>query len=269
MPDRVNREPRLPVDGRRRPEPRWRLWQPRCQGCGERGASGRDLCAACDAALPRIRRACATCGLPLPPEEAAAAGATGPAPAEGTAPEAGRLRLRCAACRCAPPPLGRVVAPFLYAPPLDRWLPRFKFHQDLAAGRLLSQLMLAACAEAPRPEALLPVPLHRARLRARGYDQALELARPLARALALPLRRDLLLRVRATSAQSELAAPERRRNLRGAFALAPGTAARALPAHVALVDDVMTTGATLHAAAQALRDAGVARVDAWTCARTP
>jgi ComF family protein len=159
-----------------------------------------------------------------------------------------------------------VVAPFLYGPPLDRWLPRFKFHHDLAAGRLLSQLMLEACAAAPRPDALVPVPLHRSRLRSRGYDQALELARPLARALALPLRTNLLARARATSAQSSLHALQRHRNLRGAFAAAPG---RQPPAHVALIDDVMTTGATLHAAAHALRAAGVARVDAWVCARTP
>ncbi|MGN6113493.1 MAG: ComF family protein [Luteimonas sp.] len=268
MPDRVNREPCLPVDGTHRRDPRWRLWRPRCQGCGERGTGARDLCAACDAALPRIRRACAGCGLPLPaaPPRGALARA---GVADGVAPESGPASSQCGACRQTPPPLGRVVAPFLYAPPLDRWLPRFKFHHDLAAGRLLSQLMLAACADAPRPDALLPVPLHRTRLRARGYDQALELAKPLARALALPLRRDLLLRVRATSAQSTLAAAERQRNLRGAFALAANAKARALPAHVARVDDVMTTGATLHAAARALLDAGVERVDAWTCARAP
>jgi ComF family protein len=113
------------------------------------------------------------------------------------------------------------------------------------------------------------VPLHPARLRSRGYDQALELARPLARALSLPLRTDLLRRVRATEAQSSLHAAERLRNLEGAFAGSEGARRRALPAHVALVDDVMTTGATLHAAADALLHAGVARVDAWACARAP
>jgi ComF family protein len=162
-----------------------------------------------------------------------------------------------------------VVAPFLYAAPLDRWLPRFKFHHDLAAGRLLSHLMLEACATAPRPDALIPVPLHRKRLRSRGYDQALELAKPLARALSLPLRTDLLRRQRATSAQSSLHASERRENLRGAFLMGPTAMSRPLPRHVALIDDVMTTGATLHAAAQALAEAGVRRIDAWTCARTP
>jgi ComF family protein len=212
-------------------------------GCGERGVDGRDLCPACDAALPRIRMACDTCGLPL----------RGPI-----------ADSRCATCCRAPPPLTRVVAPFLYGPPLDRWLPRFKFHHDLAAGRLLSQLMLEACAAAPRPDALVPVPLHRSRLRSRGYDQALELAKPLACALALPLCTDILARTRSTSAQSTLHAAARKSNLAGAFARA-GT--RLLPAHVVLVDDVMTTGATLDAAAHALLAAGVARVDAWTCAR--
>ena len=112
----------------------------------------------------------------------------------------------------------------------------------------------------------MPIPLHRSRLRQRGYDQALELAKPLARALGVPLRNDLLRRRHATAPQSELHADERQRNLRDAFVTNAGVV---LPAHVALVDDVMTTGATLHAAATALHRAGVARVDAWVCARVP
>jgi ComF family protein len=154
----------------------------------------------------------------------------------------------------------------LPAPRGDRLLPRFKFHRDLAAGALLSQLMVETVTGLPRPDAIVPVPLHRARLRRRGYDQALELARPLAFALELPLRDDLLQRVRGTAPQSELNAIARRRNLRGAFALKPGVP---VPSYVALVDDVMTTGATLHAAAAALRQAGVRRVEAWVCARVP
>ncbi|WP_331487844.1 ComF family protein [Luteimonas endophytica] len=172
----------------------------------------------------------------------------------------------CGACLARPPPLAEAHAAFVYGFPLDRLLPRFKFHQDLAAGRLLAGWMADALAAAPRPDALLALPLHRARLRSRGYDQALELARPLARAFALPLLHGALRRQRATAPQSRLDAAARRRNLRGAFVVPPGAP---LPAHVALVDDVMTTGATLHAAANALRRAGVARVDAWVCARVP
>ena len=135
----------------------------------------------------------------------------------------------CGACLARRPPLALVHAACVYARPLDRLLPRFKFHGDFAAGRLLSQLMADACDDLPRPDALVAIPLHRSRLRQRGYDQALELARPLARALDLPLRPDLLVRRRGTAPQSELSAAARRRNLRDAFAVQAGTP---LPAHV-------------------------------------
>lgn len=219
-----------------------RLWPAHCLACAEAVApGGRDLCPACMLGLPWNRCACLRCGLPLP--QAAAA---------------------CGHCQRRPPPLIETHAVFRYEAPLERLLPRLKFHEDLAAGRLCAELMAEALAGLARPDALIPLPLHRRRLRTRGFDQTLELARPLARALALPLRDDVLARVRETAPQSRLDAAARRRNLRGAFVVRPGIA---LPAHVALVDDVMTTGATLHAAARALRKAGVQRVDAWVCAR--
>jgi ComF family protein len=179
----------------------------------------------------------------------------------------------CLPCREAlpwlPPPTAagpepQVQACFVYAPPVSQLLQGFKFHGDLAAGRLLAELMHERLASAGRPQALVPMPLHRARLRQRGYDQALELARPVARALGLALAPRLLWRQRATHAQSELSAAARKQNVRGAFAARPGG-----PPHVALLDDVLTTGATVQAAALALRQAGVARVDVWVCARVP
>ncbi|MFY2762630.1 ComF family protein [Arenimonas sp. MALMAid1274] len=211
----------------------------RCLVCSEYGENDQDLCGACRATLPWSPRACGRCALPLP--------------AEGACPRCLRDPLPFAGCHAA----------LVYGFPVDRLLPRFKFHADLAAGRLLSQLMFEGLRHAARPQALVPVPLHPSRLRQRGYDQALELARPLSRALALPLVADRLRRVRVTAAQSELDARARRHNVRSAFSVTPG----ALPAHVALVDDVMTTGATLAECAQALRRAGVARVDAWVLAR--
>ncbi len=219
------------------------LFPPVCLVCSEPGQPGRDLCPACVAALPWLESACRRCALPLPATEPGSA--------------------LCGACRQGSSPLAGVHAAFLYDTPVDGLLRRFKFHRDLAAGCLLAQLMHTRLAAVERPQALVPVPLHLSRLRRRGYDQALELARPLARALHLPMLAGLR-RTRATAAQSELDAAARRRNLRAAF-VAHGT----LPAHVALVDDVMTTGATLQAAARALRRAGVARVDAWVCARVP
>lgn len=218
------------------------LFARRCLLCAEPGHGGQDLCTGCRRALPWNRHACPHCALPLPQSEV------------------------CGGCLRQPPPMARTQAPFVYGFPLDRLVPRLKFHNDLAAGRLLAELMAEGLAGADLPQALIPIPLHVSRLRRRGYDQALELARPLARQLQVPLLADALIRTRATLAQSELDAAARRRNLYRAFRLREGAV---LPAHVALVDDVMTTGTTLRAAARTLRRAGVERVDAWVCARVP
>jgi ComF family protein len=216
------------------------LWPRHCLVCGE-ACPVEGLCSTCRLALPWNRSACQRCALPLPAPVAA-----------------------CGHCLRRPPPLTVAHAAFHYETPLDRLLPRLKFHDDLAAGRLLGGLMAEALTHAERPDALIPLPLHRKRLRSRGFNQTLELATPLARALHLPLMDDILIRMRETAPQSRLDAPARRRNLRRAFAVREGVA---LPTHVALVDDVMTTGATLHAATDALLRAGVTRVDAWVCAR--
>lgn len=217
----------------------------RCLLCGAAGAQGRDLCAGCRADVQPNQPCCPRCALPLQM----------PAPA-------------CGECLASEPPFAAAWAPFRYAHPLDLLEARFKFHADLAAGCVLASLMLERMAlDAPaRPQLIVPVPLHGSRLGQRGYNQALELARPLARATGIPVRDDLLRRVRATPAQTGLDARTRRRNLRDAFALvAPG----GLPDHVVLLDDVMTTGATLREAARVLRRAGVRRVDAWALARAP
>jgi len=174
----------------------------------------------------------------------------------------------CGECLKREPPFASAWAPFRYAHPLNLLEARFKFQRDLAAGRLLARLMVDAATASmpPLPAALLCVPLHESRLRERGYNQALELAKPLARGLHLPLLPNSLHRVRSTQAQSGLDARARRRNLRGAFEL---DADARLPDHVALLDDVMTTGSTLRECARVLRKAGVQRVDVWALARAP
>ncbi|GMV29792.1 MAG: competence protein F [Rhodanobacteraceae bacterium] len=217
----------------------------RCLLCGGAGAVARDLCAACRADLAPNEPACACCGQPL----ALAAAA-------------------CGRCLRRKPAFQATWAPLRYAPPLAGLMTRFKFGGDLAAGRVLAEIALEHWHRLPpaRPDTLLPVPLHPDRLRERGYNQALELARPIARATGIPLLPDVLQRGRATPAQSGLSALARRRNLRGAFAVRAGAA---LPAHVAVVDDVMTTGATAQECALALRRAGVVRVDVWAVARAP
>jgi ComF family protein len=240
----VNLETGRPVDG-------W--WQQigaallpgTCLLCGGGSAAGADLCTACRADFRLNTVACARCALPL----------AHPAPL-------------CGRCLRRAPAFDAAWAPFLYAPPLAGLLTRFKFGADLAAGRVLAGLLRQAwqAAPDPQPQLLLPVPLHAQRLRERGYNQALELARPLARSLGLALLPDALQRPRATPAQSGLSALARRRNLRGAFALRAGTV---LPAAVAVLDDVMTTGATAQECALALKRAGVQRVHIWAVARAP
>ncbi|TBR12947.1 MAG: ComF family protein [Lysobacter sp.] len=219
------------------------LWPTRCLACEDPGLDGMDLCHRCEMTLPANISACRGCALPIP--------------------DAGGL---CGACLGGRSPLAEVHAAFVYAAPLDRLLPRLKFAGDLAAGRLVAQLMTERLRDVPRPQALIPVPLHRARLRQRGFNQVLELTRPLGRALDLPVLDGALVRHKLTQEQSRLSAVARRRNLKGAF---EARSRLPLPAHVALVDDVMTTGATLHAAAVALKRAGVERVDAWVAARVP
>lgn len=218
----------------------------RCLLCGGDGTSVRDLCLGCLADLPMNTCCCARCALPL----------------EYPADE-------CGICLKREPPFASAWAPYRYAHPLDLLESRFKFRRDLAAGRLLADLMID-CAHrqltGPLPERLLCVPLHRDRLRERGYNQALELAKPLAKALKIPLDVDALVRTRSTSAQTGLDAKARRRNLKDAFAVESGAQ---LPAHVAILDDVMTTGTTLRECARVLRSAGVKRVDVWALARAP
>ena len=221
---------------------RWLLpW--RCLLCGAPGADGVDLCTDCAAELPRNRSCCARCALPLAVPAAL-----------------------CGECQRHPPPWDAAWSPFRYGWPLDRLESRYKFGADLAAGRVLSLLWQREPCPIRLPQLLLSVPLHRSRLRQRGYNQALELARPLARSLDVPLRHDVLQRVRQTEAQTELDALGRRRNVRGAFALHAGVE---LPAHAAILDDVMTTGATVAECARVLKRAGVRRVDVWALARAP
>ncbi|WP_243042021.1 ComF family protein [Dyella sedimenti] len=223
----------------------WRrfLLPPRCLLCGSPGDEGLDLCRDCAAEWPRNRCCCARCALPLP-----------------------QPATLCGQCLRRPPPWEAAWVPFRYGWPLDRLESRFKFGSDLAAGRVLAECWLREPPPPGLPQLVVPVPLHRSRLRQRGYNQALELARPLARRWQVPLRHDLLLRARATAAQTELGAIERRRNVRGAFLARAGFS---WPAHVALLDDVMTTGATLAEAARILRRAGVRRIDVWALARAP
>lgn len=216
------------------------------------------LCAGCREDLPVIEPACERCALPL---------TTG-----HLAPGAGGQITICPRCRRRPPPLGRAVAACRYDFPVDRLVQHLKFGGQLPLARvfgcLLSDRVRAAYACDRLPAALIPVPLHPQRHRQRGFNQAERIALAAGRELGLPVLAGGVSRQRNTAAQSGLGLHVRRRNLRDAFRIRDD-AAGALPAHVAIVDDVITSGSTVLALASTLRAAGVIRVDAWAVARTP
>lgn len=178
----------------------------------------------------------------------------------------------CGACQAEAPPFDATVAAADYAAPLDQLVLQLKFGGVLALapcfGKALGEALLAD-ERMTVPDLLCPVPLGRARLVERGFNQALEMARPLARALGRPLHPALALRVRDTAAQSAMAPNQRQHNVRHAFTLAPGAQALVEGRHIGVVDDVMTSGATLADMAAMLKRFGAARVTNLVFARTP
>lgn len=217
-----------------------------CALCG--GAGEAAVCAACEADYLRARPRCPMCANPAGAADAA---------------------LPCGACLAAPPSFDATVAACDYATPLDGLVLQLKFHAQLALAPWMARMLHREWRRgglAP-PELLCPVPLGSARLVERGYNQALELARPLARLMEAPLAPRLALRVIETRAQSGVEPAARRRNVRGAFAVADEAQVRGR--HVGVVDDVMTGGHTLDELAAALKRAGAARVTNFVFARTP
>ncbi len=209
---------------------------------------GHELCPACSADLPWNTQACRCCALPLE---------AGPA--------------LCASCQQEPPPF-QAFSLFRYEFPVDRLLARLKYHGRLSPARVLGGYLAETLVgrQAATPDLILPIPLHPARLGERGYNQATELARPLAKTLGLPLEHRLVRRVKLTAMQKGLDAQARAQNLRGAFRLDRARyEALGRPARVALLDDVLTTGATATEISQLLRQAGVQEVQLWSLARTP
>jgi len=215
-----------------------------CHWCaGDPGAA--PACASCAASLPHNRRACRACALPLP--------------------SATPLSV-CAQCLEQAPAQDSTWTAFRYESPVAQAIVELKFRGRLAPAHVLGHLVADALARraAPLPELLIPVPLHAQRLRQRGYNQALELGRPIARRLSLRLVPFAVRRTVATGEQTRLDAASRRRNVRGAFAV---EAAVVRGRDVAVLDDVITTGATVAELACALRVAGAARIEAWAVAR--
>lgn len=219
------------------------LLPPYCVLCGLRSGPAC-LCTVCKRALARPGPRCRQCGLPLTAKD-------------------DRL---CGHCILHPPPFAEVLYPLQYRFPTDRLVQAFKFGRQHVAGRILARLMCEWIQQQvlDLPDTLVPVPLHPLRLFKRSFNQSYEIAAHIGHTLGIQLEATSLRRHRNTRAQSGLGRQQRRRNVRGAFYWR----GQAPPArHVALVDDVMTTGTTVIECARILKKAGARRVDIWVAAR--
>ncbi len=206
-------------------------------------------CTGCNDDLPWIRTACQICGAPVPADFPGGA---------------------CGVCRVPPVVIDRILSALIYEYPVDRLVTLAKFQVRTDAARVLGDL-LNAYLQAQKlaglldvPDLIIPVPLHRQRLARRGFNQALEIALPVAAGLGLPLRPDICRRIRHTREQTALTGDARYQNMRDAFRATTGLSGR----HIAIVDDVVTTGSTVAATACALQSAGASKIQVWSVART-
>lgn len=219
------------------------LLRARCPLCAGPATHPAGCCHGCHVDLPWLGPACPRCALPLALESP-----------------------HCGNCLGNPPPSDRTLTPLSYDFPVDRLLNGLKHHRQLSHAPLLARVLAAHVreTETPLPDCLVPIPLHSSRQRERGYNQAALLAQELGRCLGLPVQPKLLERVRATTAQQGLSGEDRRRNLRGAFRVTKGAR---LPRHIAIIDDVITTGSTQAEVCRTLRAAGVETLQTWAVAR--
>lgn len=220
------------------------LFAPTCSLCGNKGQANRDLCAVCYLHLPRNNVCCYQCGNTL------------------TTPST--VPVYCGRCLKLRPAFDVTHAPFIHQGAIQYLIAGLKFSADYKHARLLGQLLAEHLMHtASLPDCIVPIPLHNKRYRQRGFNQAIEISRTVATELKLPLNLHSCVRVRDTPHQTALTAKQRRSNIKNAFAMIKPIAAQ----HVAIVDDVMTTGSTAHELAVTLKQAGVERVEVWVCAR--
>jgi len=201
------------------------------------------LCQGCWAKLPVNEIHCECCALPMAHESL------------------------CGHCQRCPPVFDSVIAPLCYQDPIDQMLCALKYHQQLSFARTAAGLITDTVRESgePMPDLLIGVPMTHRAVRKRGLNQAVFLARLIGRQLGIPVKSTLIKKLRETDRQSTLNASKRQRNLKGAFHCKGSLEDK----HIALVDDILTTGATANEISKVLKVAGANRVDIWVCARTP
>lgn len=221
-----------------------------CCFCGEVSELSKDICSICYASLPWLENTCYRCARQLTSDQ---------------------QHIYCERCQEKPPAFDRVCALFDYQPPIIKLITRLKFSGQLSYGRILGEIFADKIKEIwypqqPLPQAIVPVPLHVTRLRQRGYNQSIEFMRPIVERHKLQPLLQVCKRVRSTTPQSQLNRQKRQRNLNGVFkVINPGYLKNI--EHIAIVDDVVTTGSTIQGLSLALKENGVARVDVFCCCR--
>src|SRR3990167_468778 len=204
------------------------------------------ICNRCVNTLPHHEAGCMRCGLFI---------------------EATSFNMLCGQCISKPRPFDHTFAVFNYTAPIPALIWKLKFHGDLSIAHLLGQYWIHFIEQhyTPNtlPDLILPVPLHHKRLKERGFNQAVEIAKPIGKHFNIPIDTRTCVRIKNTEAQSTMPAHKRENNIANAFALSYSTQAK----HIAILDDVMTTGNTVSEISHLLRRVGVAQIDVWCCAR--
>lgn len=211
----------------------------RCAICHVHSLTG--LCRGCQVLIKAPENPCLLCAKPLP--QAAAI---------------------CGECRSDPPAFNQTICAAIYQPPIDKWIQQLKFGEQLDRARLMAEALLPLLGEIDQHIPLIAMPLHPIRLRKRGYNQAFEVARIIAKKQNRTLLSDVLIRTKNTAMQAELHEKQRIANVRSAFEVSQTIAHKT----VVLLDDVMTTGQTMRSAAKSLKSAGVAEVIVAVFARS-
>jgi ComF family protein len=216
---------------------------PSCVICRLPSKRNFDLCVDCENDLPWIHSACQQCGIALNTKTPF-----------------------CGNCIKTQPFFDNTISLFNYVTPIDKLVTQLKFSRKLCNASILGALMAKKLkqhyASRELPELIIPVPLHRKRLRQRGFNQAIELAKPVAKQLGLNIDRKLCKRIKNTPAQISLRAKQRKRNVRNAFQIKTLNVD-----YIAIIDDVMTTTSTVNELSKCLRQQGVKKIDVWVIAR--
>lgn len=203
----------------------------------------QDLCHACLKDLPILAQKCQRCGIQS-------------------------FSTTCGRCLKNPPPFAACHSLFAYEPPFTYMVLNLKYHQRLANARVLGELLVEKIQQEwyyhqSLPDLIIPVPLHENRLKERGFNQAVEIARPIARKLKLKIAPQAIRRIRNTPPQAQLTADERQKNIRQAFIVEADVTNK----RVVIIDDVVTTGATVAEITRVLLQQGAKSVEVWCCGR--